>query len=193
MATVADVAASAPFFAVFVCANCARPGKELTSARRSRPVLPEFNWPYPVQQIIIPCAGRIQPEHVLKAFESGAGVVAVIACQEDNCHYVEGSPRCSRRVDYLRSILKEIGLGDQRLLLLHLPGSAAEDLAIAAGNPVQANGSGPMTQQVAAIREEVVRAFQTLPPNPLLQREPIGMTLNSIQEEIDTTDDIGDE
>ena len=120
---------------VFVCANCARPGKVLTSAGRGRPVVPEFNWPGRVQQIIMPCTGRLQPEHVLKAFESGSRLVSVIACQEDNCQYIEGSRRCARRVDYIRSILKEIGLGEDRLLLSHLPGSASEDLALAAGKP----------------------------------------------------------
>jgi F420-non-reducing hydrogenase iron-sulfur subunit len=163
-----------PFFAVFVCANCARPGKELTSAGRARPAIPEFNWPYPVQQIIVPCAGRLQPEHVLKMFESGASIVSVIACQENNCHYIEGSSRCARRVDYIRSILTEIGLGDERLLLSYLPGSAAEDLALASGKTASANFVDALAPQVAAIREQVVRAFQIIPSNPLLQQVVAG-------------------
>lgn len=94
---------------VFVCANCARPGKELSSAGRARPAVPDFNWPGNFQQVVVPCTGRLQPEHVLRAFESGASIVSVIACEEDNCHYIEGSKRCARRVDYIRSILREMG------------------------------------------------------------------------------------
>jgi coenzyme F420-reducing hydrogenase delta subunit len=73
---------------------------------------------------------------VLRAFESGSSVVTVVACQVDNCHFIEGSRRCARRVDYIRSLLNEIGLGDERLLLFYLPGSASQDLAVAAGKPV---------------------------------------------------------
>ncbi len=152
---------------VFICANCARPGKELSSAGRARPSVPDFNWPGNFQQVVVPCTGRLQPEHVLRAFESGASIVSVVACQEDNCHYIEGSRRCARRVDYIRSILKEIGLGDERLLLSYLPGSAAEDLALAAHRKPGTNGSESLNSQLEAIRDQVLQALQTFPSSPL--------------------------
>ena len=99
---------------VFLCAKCARPALAPTSAGRPRPATPDFGWPWPVQQVLLPCTGRLQPEHVLKAFESGADLVCAVACQEDNCHYLEGSQRCARRVDYLRSILQAVGLSGER-------------------------------------------------------------------------------
>jgi F420-non-reducing hydrogenase iron-sulfur subunit len=141
------------FFAAtaFVCVNCARPGKAFAPISRSRPVLPDFGWPFPVREIAVPCAGRLQPEHVLRAFELGASVVCLVACVEDTCEYLEGSKRCARRAEYLRSILKDIGLGAERLLLFELRASAAEDVAL----------------QAAAIRHEVVRTVTTLPQNPL--------------------------
>ena len=107
----------APPVSVFVCANCARPGKISTSAGRAKPTLPDFKWPFPVEQVVVPCAGRIQPEHLLKTFEAGADLALIVACESDNCHYIEGSKRCDRRVEFVRSLLKEIGLGDERLLL----------------------------------------------------------------------------
>jgi coenzyme F420-reducing hydrogenase delta subunit len=152
---------------VFVCANCARPPKEAGSAKRTRPTVPELHLPGTVRQVIVPCTGRLQPEHVLKAFETGSSVVSVIACQDDNCHYIEGSRRCARRVDYIRSILKEIGLGDERLLLSYLPGSAMEDLALATGEDAGKNLSDLLEAQVAAIRDQVIQALRTNPPNPL--------------------------
>jgi hypothetical protein len=109
----------------------------------------------------------LQPEHILRAFETGSRVVSVIACQEGNCHYAEGSRRCSLRVDSIRSILKEIGLGEDRLLLSYLPGSASEDLAVAASGQPTANGSEAYDAQVAAVRAQVMEALQNLPPNPL--------------------------
>ena len=57
----------------------------------------------------------------------------MVACQEDDCHYLEGSKRCARRADFIRSILEEIGLDGERLMLFHLPGTAAQDMALASG------------------------------------------------------------
>jgi coenzyme F420-reducing hydrogenase delta subunit len=152
---------------LFVCTNCARDGRAPTSSGRPRPVIPEFNWTVPAEQVIVPCAGRLQPEHVLKAFESGSSVVAVVACQEDNCHFIEGSRRCARRVDYIRSLLNEIGLGDERLLMFYLPGSAVQDLAAASGKPAADAGPDLLAGQIAAVREGVVAALRSCPPNPL--------------------------
>jgi F420-non-reducing hydrogenase iron-sulfur subunit len=178
---------------VFVCANCARPGKKLTSAARAQPVVPDFNWPGRVQQIIVPCTGRLQPEHVLKAFESGSSIVSIVACQEDNCHYIEGSRRCALRVDYIRSILKEIGLGDGRLLFSYLPGSASEDLALAAGKPASLKGPGSLDAQIAAIRDRAIETLRAHPPNPLRQ-PPLGKTAgDSCQEDTVFSEDVKDE
>lgn len=167
---------------MFICANCARPGKKLTSADRGRPVVPEFSWPVPVQQIIVPCSGRLQPEHVLKVFESGSSVVSVVACREDNCHHIEGSRRCARRVEYIRSILKDIGLGDERLLLSYLPGSALEDLALVSSKTAPENHPDSLDAQIAAIHDSVVEVFRNLPPNPLLQSPPGTLDKNCSQE-----------
>jgi F420-non-reducing hydrogenase iron-sulfur subunit len=151
---------------VFVCANCARPGQAPSSAGRPRPVVPDFAWSVPVSEVLVPCTGRLQPEHVLKAFESGADVVCAVACEDDNCHYVEGSRRCARRVEYVRAVLEEIGLDGRRLMLFSLPGTAAEDMALALGKPAPAHGNG-VNARIAAIRDQVMRALGSLSPNPL--------------------------
>jgi coenzyme F420-reducing hydrogenase delta subunit len=158
---------ASPYVTVFLCANCARDGKTPESANRLRPGLPNFEWPFPAQEIVIPCAGRLQPEHVLKAFESGARLVSVITCSEDNCHHLEGSGRCARRVDYVRGILDEVGLGRERLLLSHLPGTAAEDTALAAGRPGRVYDAEAAQALVAEVRAEVLRVLDTLTPTPL--------------------------
>jgi len=172
---------------VFVCANCARPGQTPDSAGRSRPAVPRFDWPVSVREVPVPCTGRIQPEHVLKAFESGARLVCAIACQEDNCHYLEGSVRCARRVDYLRGILDEVGLGSERLLLFHLPGTAAEDTALGAGRAVPVCAADAGDAAIAAIRDEVLRALDSLTPTPL----DIDVTeaAEDPYQQVDTSDD----
>ncbi len=152
---------------MFICANCARSGKPLTSTGRTRPSVPAFNIPGSFKQIIVPCTGRLQPEHVLRAFESGSRIVSVVACREDNCHYVEGSRRGTLRVDYIRSILNEIGLGDGRLLLSYLPGSAAEDLTADEGKPANPISTNSLESQIADLQDQIIEAFRMHAPNPL--------------------------
>ena len=167
----------------FVCTNCARQGNVTTSAGRARPAIPDFGWPGSVQQIILPCAGRLQPEDVLKAFESGSSIVHIVSCYEDNCHYIEGSRRCALRIDYIRSILEEIGLGEKRLLLSRLPGSACEDLALDAGKPVPENRLASLGAQVAEVRDQAIQALRLLPPNPLLHFSPEDLSEGSPHQE----------
>lgn len=181
-----------PVVSVFVCANCARPGKAPTSAGRSRPSVPAFGWPVAVQQVTLPCAGRIQPEHILKTFEAGADLVAVIACEGENCHYIEGSKRCARRVEFIQSILEEIGLGEERLLLFSLPGSAAEDMLVTAGRAVETIDFESLNQKISSIREQTVKALEILPPNPLRLEDAGEVPCRNNREGTDIKDDSTD-
>jgi coenzyme F420-reducing hydrogenase delta subunit len=175
---------------VFVCANCARPARAPSSGGRPRPAVPDFAWPIPVREVAVSCTGRLQPEHVLKAFESGADAVCAVACREDNCHYLEGSKRCARRVDAIRLILREIGLDARRLMLFSLPGTAAEDLALSLGKPAPAYDAGAVDAQTAAICKQVIETLASLPPNPLREPPPAGETEDSNQEVDASYDDI---
>jgi len=172
---------------VFLCANCARPARAPTSAGRPRPQVPDFEWPISVRQVLLPCTGRLQPEHVLKAFESGADLVCAVGCQEDNCHYLEGSRRCARRVDHVRSILRDIGLGSERLRFFTLPGTAMEDLALGDGLPAPRAGPA-LAPLIAAVRSQVAAAIEDLPPSALRQPSETEEAGDPLQEE-DLSDD----
>lgn len=185
-------AATAVAVTAFICSNCARPGIAPSSAGRPRPTVPEFHWPIPVREVLIACTGRLQPEHVLKAFESGSDAVCAVGCEEDNCHYLEGSQRCARRVDYLRSILDEIGLGGKRLLFFHLPGTAAQDLALGAGKPQPADDSEARNARVAALGDQMMQALDGLPLNPM-HAAPVAEAAATIPQEVDTLDDDNEE
>ena len=152
----------------FVCANCSRPGRAPNSAGRSRPAAPDFDWPFPVREVLVPCTGRLQPEHVLKAFETGADLVVTVSCEDDNCEYLEGSQRWARRVDYVQGLLDQIGLGGERLLHFRLPGTAAQDMALGAGEPVPVAPAEDLDARIAAIRDSVLQSLDGLTPNPLV-------------------------
>jgi coenzyme F420-reducing hydrogenase delta subunit len=144
-----------PNVTVFRCLNCSRPATQSASAAGRHLSQPEPEWPLPVHEVVLPCTGRLQPEHLLKAFEAGADAVCVITCAQDDCHYLEGSRRAEKRVGYVRELLDEIGLGAQRLTLFQL--AASEEL-----------GSG-----AAAICEMVMAGLGALQPNALRQGQAI--------------------
>jgi F420-non-reducing hydrogenase iron-sulfur subunit len=159
--------AVAPVIVAFVCANCARAGQTPTSGKRYRPRAPSFVWPTTVHahEVVVPCAGRLQPEHVLKVFESGADAVCIVACEEDNCHHLAGSKRCAKRAAYVDDLLTQVGLGKNRVMLFHLPGSARQDMALGLGQSIKEDPR--MDEKIGSVRDEVVVRLRALRINPL--------------------------
>jgi len=179
---------------VFVCANCARGGVR-PSPTGHRPVRPEFDWPFAAKEVMVSCTGKLQPEHLLKPFEAGSDAVCVIACEEDNCHHLEGSRRIRRRVEYVGRLLDEIALGGGRVMLFNLPGSAREDLAVGAAQDT--GGDAPtrpemLGEQLRTVREKIVARVESLTPSPLRDAQmPTKSTRTPT--ELDSTDDSDNE
>ena len=61
--------------------------------------------------IRVPCTGKVDLIHILRAFEKGADGVYVVGCMEGDCHYNEGNFRARKRVEQAASILDKIGVG----------------------------------------------------------------------------------
>lgn len=161
-----------PVAVTFICENCARPGIAPSSGIRHRPTTPDFAWPFSMQEIAVPCAGRLQPEHILKALEDGVDAVAVICCEEGNCHHLEGSRRCEHRLEHVGKMIEEIGLGAGRLLLFRLPGSAAEDMALGVSPQVALPSPPDFKRKIDAVREALLARLQNIPRNPLRAPAP---------------------
>ena len=68
----------------------------------------------------LPCSGRIDPLHLLRALESGADKVYLLACPEGACRYREGNIRARKRVAFARGLIEEIGLEGERLELINI-------------------------------------------------------------------------
>jgi F420-non-reducing hydrogenase iron-sulfur subunit len=64
----------------------------------------------------LPCSGRIEPLHFLRAFEAGADLVYLITCPEQVCRYQYGNERAKKRVAYAKTLIQEIGLDPERLI-----------------------------------------------------------------------------
>ena len=69
----------------------------------------------------LPCSGRIDSLHLMRALESGADKVYVITCPEGACRYREGNMRARKRVAYTQGLIEEIGLEGERLELIMAP------------------------------------------------------------------------
>ncbi len=66
----------------------------------------------------MPCSGRIEAIHLLRAVEAGADLVYLITCPEGVCRYQEGNVRAGRRLTHARRLIREIGLEPSRLRLV---------------------------------------------------------------------------
>jgi F420-non-reducing hydrogenase iron-sulfur subunit len=69
----------------------------------------------------LPCSGRIEPLHLLRALESGADKVYLITCPEGACRFREGNIRARKRLAFAQGLIEEIGLDRERLELITLP------------------------------------------------------------------------
>jgi F420-non-reducing hydrogenase iron-sulfur subunit len=63
----------------------------------------------------IPCSGRLDPIHLLRALEEFADAVYLIACPEGACRYFEGNERARKRLERTQEMIAMIGLERERL------------------------------------------------------------------------------
>ncbi len=63
----------------------------------------------------IPCSGRLDPVHLLKALERFADAAFIITCPEGACRYFEGNHRAKTRVERTKKILSDIGIEPERV------------------------------------------------------------------------------
>ena len=77
-------------------------------------------------------------------------------------------------------------------MLFHLPGTAAEDLALAAGKPVAACTYEAGDARVATIRDGLMQALDGLTVNPM-HTTPVAVAGGQPYQEVDTCDDDNEE
>jgi coenzyme F420-reducing hydrogenase delta subunit len=69
----------------------------------------------------LPCSGRIDALHLLKALETGAEKVYLITCPEGACKYRQGNLRAGKRLEYAKSLIQEIALPAGCLEIVRAP------------------------------------------------------------------------
>ncbi len=102
-----------PDIVAFCCAESAYQAADASGSMR-------ISYPENIRVIRVPCAGRVDLIHILKAFEKGADGVLVLGCHEEACHHLTGNTRAKNRVQKANAFLKEVGIDGNRVEMFTL-------------------------------------------------------------------------
>jgi coenzyme F420-reducing hydrogenase delta subunit len=61
-----------------------------------------IQYPPNVRVLRVPCSGRVDVRHVLKAFRRGADGVIITGCLIGDCHYIDGNVKAKERIDVMK-------------------------------------------------------------------------------------------
>jgi len=100
----------------------------------------------------LPCSGRIEALHLMRALEAGADKVYLVTCQIGACRYREGNIRARTRVEFARRLIEEIGLEPERFEMV--------------------NASSPGPCSIDAVARELISKAEVLAPSPLNAKKP---------------------
>lgn len=84
-----------------------------------------LSYPTSIKIIRVPCTGKVDVIHILRAFEKGADGVYVVGCMEGDCHFNKGNFRARKRVEQAQKVLENIGIGGERVKMYNLASSEA--------------------------------------------------------------------
>ena len=126
----------------FCCRWCSYAGADLAGSMR-------LQYPPEIRIMLVPCTGRVDILHVLRAFEVGFDAVFLSGCHIGDCHYLAGNKRAVKRVAKLKQDLAVMGIEPERLEMFHV-----------------SSGEGP---KFAAVCREMFERAIKLGPNPVKQ------------------------
>lgn len=129
-----------PVIVAFCCHYCAYTAADMAGSKR-------LSYPPNVKIIRVPCSGKVDAIHLMKALQKGADGVYVAGCLDGDCHFKTGNIRAARRVDYVKKLLDEIGIEKERV----------EMFSMSAG----------MGEKFAEVASEFTEKIRKLGPNPV--------------------------
>ena len=97
-----------PVILCFACQWCSYAAADLAGVSR-------IQYPPNVRVLRVPCSGRVDVLHVLKAFQSGADGVVITGCLIGDCHYIDGNVKAKERVDVMKKSMESLGIDQKRL------------------------------------------------------------------------------
>ena len=130
-----------PVIVAFCCHYCAYTAADMAGSQR-------ICYPPNVKIVRVPCSGKVDTIHILKAFEKGADGVYVAGCLDGDCHFNNGNVRAARRVEMVKQMLDDIGIGAERLEMVKM--------------------SAGMGDRFAEVAERITDKIRNLGPNPVV-------------------------
>lgn len=129
-----------PRILAYCCKYCAYAAADLAGSMR-------LSYPGNVKIIQVPCTGRVDALHLLKALEEGADGVYIAGCLEGECHFLSGNIRARKRASHVKEIVEKIGLEPERVEMFNL--------------------SSAMGPRFAEIAHEMTDRIKKLGPSPI--------------------------
>jgi coenzyme F420-reducing hydrogenase delta subunit len=114
-----------PEIIVFACHYCAYAAADLAGSMR-------LQYPTNIRMIKLPCTGKLEVIHLLKAIEAGADGVYAAGCLEGECHYLKGNLWARKRVDHVKDLLAEVGIEPERVEMYNMSSAEGAKFAAAA-------------------------------------------------------------
>lgn len=129
-----------PIILCFACQWCSYGAADLAGVSR-------IQYPPNIRILRVPCSGRVDVLHLLKAFLNGADGVIVTGCLIGDCHYTDGNVKAKSRVETMRKSMKALNMDPERL-----------EIGFA---------SSSEGQRFASMMTDFVEKIRKLGPNPL--------------------------
>ena len=111
-----------PQIIAFCCNYCSYAAADLAGSIR-------MTYPPNIKIILVPCSGRVDPLHLIRALEAGADGVIITGCLEGDCHFETGNFKAKKRTLYVRHLLEEMGIEPDRVQMFNIAASDAPKFA----------------------------------------------------------------
>lgn len=111
-----------PEIVAFCCHYCAYTAADMAGSKR-------LSYPPNVKIIRVPCTGKVDAIHIMKALLKGADGVYVAGCLEGDCHFKNGNIRAAHRVAYVQKMLNDIGWDGDRVEMITMSAGMGERFA----------------------------------------------------------------
>jgi coenzyme F420-reducing hydrogenase delta subunit len=142
-----------PEIIVFACHYCAYAAADLAGSMR-------LQYPTNIRMIKLPCTGKLEVIHLLRALEAGADGVYAAGCLEGECHYLKGNLWAKKRVGYVKKLLEEIGVDPGRVEMYNMSSAMGPQFAETARSftaRIRGLGPNPVRPREGFTAAEVVR------------------------------------
>ncbi|MBW1724202.1 MAG: hydrogenase iron-sulfur subunit [Deltaproteobacteria bacterium] len=132
-----------PTIVAFCCHYCAYTAADMAGSKR-------LCYPSNVKIIRVPCSGKVDAIHIMKALEKGADGVYVAGCLEGDCHFKNGNIDAAKRVAYIKKLLDEIGIDGERVEMILMSAGMGERFAQTAAD---------MTEKIRKLGPNPAKSF----------------------------------